>query len=280
MPGTDIDYVKLIDGVLGDEKALEMANRNWRKVAGDIYERNQERNGLRVSDAGRCVRELWADYHSRLDIPESAKGLQRMRDGQRSGAENACLIVAGIERWLPFYAKVEVEILDDGVPGHADVIVYDDTHEPHIALEVVECKRTMWTGGVDADFLLKAAQQIRDPLKRENAIAAAREAAPAEGKPFQCIQSAKYALGVGAPHFVIVTDAPATMPRNGPTMAAYRYATADWAIEVDAEYMRLDMALADEMPEGDPKEAWRCKSCRFAGCERNENPLRKVARHA
>jgi hypothetical protein len=245
-----LNYVELIDRALSDPQVLSRANELAAQQSAESYLRQHDHGGhLRISYAGECVRKTWARVHDAEDIPESPRGLRKMRDGSRSGVETACLIVAGIERWHPEYgARCEVDVTYDNIPGHADVIVY--TAGPK-AVEVVECKRT---GGYWAPT--KANPQGPTPETKA---------------PWYITQACAYAAGVEAETFVILVDTPAD---HNTDLRQFRYYTDEWRFDAAADYARLSAALDDEPPEGDAQEGFRCVSCRFSNCPRNQNPLR------
>jgi hypothetical protein len=192
---------------------------------------------------------VWADIHHLLDLPENPAALDdKMHAGITDGGRHAYLIAAGIKRWhWPLTTSIEQVIDADGVPGHSDVGVWAEP-DP---IEIIENKLTMYT------------KAIEDPALRH---------------PYWCYQAAKYALGIGAPYFVVVVHAPAAW--NPPTCRSFRYATVEWAVRTEAEYDRLRTAERDEPPPPDAPEdeAWRCKSCRWSQCSegRNLNPLRPM----
>lgn len=240
--GTGIDYVALVDKVLLDERCMARANELCAKAMAELYTRNHKRQPgkLRISDAGGCVLNVWADVHDAFDLPESPRGLRKIHDGSRAGVEYACLIVAGIE-WFyrPYSALAEVSLDYNGIPGHCDVLV---RLEPE-ALEVVEIKRTgSW-----------------------------KFTTPEESAPWYLTQACAYAQGVDADTFVVLVDAYAA---KGDDLRQFRYATDDWVVGAHDDYERLGAALGHEPPEGDAAQDFRCVSCRYSACERNRNVLR------
>lgn len=245
-----IDYVALIDRVLSDEAALARADHLTAIQSAESYRRSHDHGGtLRISDAGECRRKTWSRVHNAEDIPENPRGMRKMRDGSRSGVETACLIVAGIERWhADLGARCEVEVEYNGIPGHADVIVY--ATGPKV-VEVVECKRT---GG----YWSSTKANPDGPTPESKA-------------PWYITQACAYAQGVGAETFVILVDTPADRDTD---LRQFRYFTDEWAFDTATDFSRLEAALNDEPPEGDAREEFRCVSCRFSRCGRNANPLR------
>ncbi|MGH7716910.1 MAG: hypothetical protein ACREML_13050, partial [Vulcanimicrobiaceae bacterium] len=114
-----------------------------------------------------------------------------------------------------------------------------------------------------------------------------------EPKPYHIAQDAKYAAMIGAPHFAVVYYYPSTQARYDKLLGAKvsqphidvsrLYDTAAYLQVVSEEYARLREGLEEAMPEGDATDTWRCRSCRFSGCERNDNarnPRRRQIQHA
>lgn len=245
-----IDYVAVVNDVLLDPDKLKMAQEIWRdEVAAETMSRNHERTPfqLRTSDAGRCMRELWAEMHGERDLPESPETLlMKLHQGTLSGAWVACLLKSGLRD--KYCVELEKEIVfPDGRTGHADIAVYQNPFsESQKCLEVVDCKWTAWSGVVEA---------------------------PEDRNPYQCLSTGSYALALGAPTFVILASSPAANYRCK-KLNQYRYVTEQWKERIETEYMRLEYGLADDMPEGDPSADWRCKVCRFSACEKNKNKMK------
>lgn len=193
----------------------------------------RERSGIRASDAGRCLRELWADVHDMLDLPQELEGqLNRLDIGTIMGAWYGALFAAALPVITDYTCTLEETITHDEIPGHADVVVYLGDS----ALQVIDFKSNY----------------------------SARSAGPA--KPHQCLQVARYALGKGAGLFSIFTLTPAT---SSPMYRQDDFNTGDWSQAVEMETQRLRAALADDMPAANPPEGWRCRFCRFSLCEKN-----------
>jgi len=244
-----IEEALLSDTILARSQAL------WRGVAADVMDRNHGRIGgrLRASDAGRCVREAWASIHEKLDLPEDPQGLLKMNAGSLMGAWLACLLGAGAEaHGYTAHAEVLLEG-QDGVSGHCDLSIGKVVNGAVEPLCIIEFKQSFWTGAHDGP------------------------------KAYHLVQAAKYASLIGAPYFVVVQYLPGTQARFDKALGtkvsqphiepSQVYTTSEYAEIVSKEYGRLGAALKDEMPEGDPSEGFRCRSCRFAACERNENNL-------
>jgi hypothetical protein len=250
------DVRSLIYGALLDEKLLADAQRRWKEVAADTLSRNHDRapGTLRASDAGRCQRELWADLNGKRDLPEDPQGLLKMNGGSLMGAWLACLLAAAVEA-KGYAADVEVETEHEGVSGHCDLVIGENNtaSEEITPLLVIEFKWSAWSGAHDGP------------------------------KPYHITQAGKYALAVGAPEFQIVQYFPSTQARWDKTIGAKVsephifpsevFRTDDYAAIVAKEYTRLRGALSVEMAIDDPAESFRCRSCRFSGCDRNTNPL-------
>lgn len=193
----------------------------------------QKRNGLRSSDSGRCARELWADIHGYLDIPQEPEGqINRLDIGTVMGAWYACLFSVALSEFTPYTCTREEQITDEGIPGHMDICVYHGD----LALWVIDIKSNY----------------------------AARN--PGEAKEYQCLQVGRYARGKGAALFSIFTVTPAT---SSPMHRQDDYRTQDWSDRISAETERLSVAAGDLMPPASPPQAWRCRYCRFTLCEKN-----------
>ena len=255
----DLNVRALIDEALLSEPLLERAQAIWSQCAVDVLARNHGRQPgvLRASDAGRCVRELWAELNDARDLSEDPQGLLKMNTGSLIGAWLACLTAAAAESHG--YACV-AEVVLGGAPGadvsgHADLSIGVDKDGVFAPLGIVEYKYSAWTG---------------------------EHGGP---KAYQVVQTGKYARLCGAPEFCVVTYYPGTQARFdkslGTKVAQPHIEPSQWyrtddptiSAQITSEYARLKNAFSAEMPEGDPGEAFRCRSCRFAACERNINVL-------
>lgn len=191
------------------------------------------REGVRASDAGRCARELWADIHHLLDLPQEPEAqVNRLDIGTVMGAWYACLFSVGLSNLTSYTCTREENVSYAGVPGHADLIVYHGDSP-------------LWVIDIKSNY-------------------SARTIGPA--KDHQRLQVAQYALSKGASVFSVFTVAPAT---TSPMYRQDDFNTQDYAQLVDFEIARLRVAEADEMPPANPPEAWRCRFCRFSACNRN-----------
>jgi CRISPR/Cas system-associated exonuclease Cas4 (RecB family) len=211
------------------------------------YSEDEPRENIRGSDAGRCVRALWAHLHQKIDIPQNFKTqLTRFDLGTEFGKIAAQRFMQGYLTQNPTNGVVpsislesEVEYL--GIKGHIDILIQLADNTMH----VIEVK---------TNYSMR----------------------PLEPPPqYQRLQAAFYALAVGAPAFSIYTVGPA-VTKDGRWERTDTYETAEYKDAVEAEYKRLGAALLDDMPEGDPKEPWRCQYCRFGACEKNVNPLKDL----
>lgn len=201
---------------------------------------------VRMSDTGKCRRELWADIHGKLDLPpDPLTAITRFDLGTLYGAWLACLEVAAIHKHAPHLTTMlEPEVAYRGVSGHIDVLCFEATLAGDLPCWVIENKSTYWSG-------------VLEP--------------PHEAHPYQVQQAGGYGLATAAPIASIVTIGPAA---RGMKLQQFDYLTADLIANVDAELARLSAATADIPPEGDAVEPWRCKSCRFSDCARNANRAR------
>ncbi len=243
-----------VEEALLSDDILTRAQALWRTVAADVLDRNHGRidGRLRASDAGRCVRELWAEIHGKRDLPEDAQGLLKMNAGSLIGAWLACLLGAGAEaHGYTAHAEVLLEG-QDGVSGHCDLSIGKVINGAVEPLVVIEFKQSFWTGAHDGP------------------------------KSYHLVQAAKYASLIGAPYFVVVQYLPGTQARFDKALGtkvaqphiepSQVYKTSEYTEIAAKDYDRLRAALKDERPEGDPSEGFRCRSCRYGACERNENP--------
>lgn len=224
----------------------------WNYVAQTVFaEDKSERDGLRVSDAGRCVLELWAELHGQFDIAESAlTHLTRFDEGHLTGAWFACLLAAGVRKYVPpnYVIELEPEVVGNGKKGHIDFLLRDDRGA---AVWVVDFKKSFWTKALEA---------------------------PDKANPHQVLQTCDYAVIVSSPLFTVFTFGPAVQAewnRKTQTRIEHRkhrqddYDTAQFADDVARERERLEQALGDVPPVGDAREAYRCRSCKYSVCPRN-----------
>ena len=175
-----IDIAERIRHAATDETLRAAAAQHWREVAPTLFDPHSKRNGLRVSDAGACVRTLWNEVHGVTEkaFPADVQ-LFNLDDGTLGGAWWACLLAASLEA-DGYAVELEPEVEHDGTPGHIDLYY----HEPEWTKDlgeagVVEFKRTNWTGAL-------------------------------EPKRYHILQAAKYAAAKGCDDFAIVTVGPAS----------------------------------------------------------------------
>lgn len=244
-----INVVACIEAAVLDKALSAEAEVEWRSVAADLLSRNDERTGLRTSDAGGCVLSVWATIHDELDIPDSPKGLLRMANGKLMGALLACYAVAGMRKLYPHLScVVEPKVMHDGIPGSVDLLA-----RLALDLEPVETVEFKW---VASTF---ARNECKDSYR---------------------LQSGKYALGAAAPrHQVVVYYAALPDSARGkwigdvPVLWPHFFQTEETRLEVEADFIRLQPATDSIEPEPDAREDWMCRYCHYSGCERNVNPL-------
>jgi hypothetical protein len=220
------------------------ASEIWKRVSPPLFDEHEERTGLRVSDAGRCVRQLWNVLQDGEPPRDPDVQLFNLDDGTLGGAWHACLLAASLE-YDGYGVELEPTVEHDGTPGHIDLFFDAFPAIPGAAENraVVEFKRTNWTG------------VLGDPEK---------------DKRYQVLQLMKYCAAKGVEDGALVTVAPAS--RSG-KMRVDWYKLGDWQHAVIGEWLRLSAALGPIEPEGDAAEKWRCRasSCPVASCPRNEN---------
>lgn len=225
------------------------------KALADEHTRTPGR--IRASDAGRCVRELWADIHNKLDLPiDATTQLSRFDIGTFYGAWLACLLKASLESRDPnIRVAVEVETERAGITGHADAIICQCSSQ--LAMPQPE------------DFKPIYVAEFKSTYGKSN------KKLPSDDKFYQVAQVTDYALAYDVPMGGVITFAPAAWPAED----RFTFEDCDPAVyelRTDIEYQRLQAALLDEMPDGDPEQPWRCQSCRFSKCELNKNNAANV----
>lgn len=198
---------------------------------------------LRGSDMGGCVRQVWADVHGKLDIPEDPDALLKMRAGTMVGAHLGATLLAGLAAGV----VLEPEVRYRNVVCHTDIAV------PRQSIEV----KTVF---VPFDM-----GRPEEPNKS------------GETKDYYVLQSVINAAAVENEHASVLVALPALFAGKGDRLRQYDYRTDEWLSRVDAEIERLTPALGDSMPEGDPQQRWRCSTCRMGACPKNVNPLREIA---
>ena len=237
-----IDAVARIREASLDPDLRAVAISKWNTVSPSLLTPHDERKpavSLRVSDAGNCARKLWNQLHGNPEVISSDIQLSKFDIGTVYGAWLAALLAASLER-DGYEVACEPEVAYKGIRGHIDLLWRFKG-----AVGVVEFKSTYWSG-------------VLDP--------------PHERAFYQVMQAVTYALAIVADEALIVTFGPAVANRRGQQNEKMRqdaYQAADYAFDAAEEWARLSAALGDVEPEGDAKEAWRCKGCQVVRCERN-----------
>jgi hypothetical protein len=208
---------------------------------------------LSASSAGKCALDVWAYLHDLYDLPDNtATKLAKMDGGTLYGAWIAALFGAAYEATAFCRVTVEVTGEHDGIPAHVEIIIASEHGEGNWVNDwVIEIKTSFST----FDFT--------------------------QPPEYHVIQAAKEALVAKVPGFSIYTNLPAAQKRKGADAKhhfQHDYITAEWESAVAVEYARLRTATLDTPPPADPKEAWRCSSCRYSVCERNpkHNALEEI----
>jgi len=239
-----IDAVARIREASLDPDLRAVAISKWNAVVPSLLTPHDERKpvvSLRVSDAGNCVRKLWNQLHGNAELIDSDTQISRFDIGTVYGAWLAALLAASLER-DGYIVDCEPEVAYKGIRGHIDLRW---RWRFGVARGVVEFKSTYWSG-------------VLDP--------------PHERAFYQVLQTVTYCLADDADEGLIVTFGPAVANRRGQHNEKMRqdaYDPTDYAFDAAEEWARLSAALGDVEPEGDAKEAWRCKSCVVVRCERN-----------
>ncbi|HEV7180155.1 MAG TPA: PD-(D/E)XK nuclease family protein [Candidatus Baltobacteraceae bacterium] len=245
------DVISLVREAATNDTLRAAAIALWKGTALDLFDPGKDtRVGVRISDCGKCVRELHQQIHSAPMLPQDpVVQLTRFDIGTLYGAWIGCLAAAALKKYAPhLQVELEPQVLYRGVAGHIDLDVRDDMGNGYW---VVEFKSTYWSG------------ELSDPLERAR---------------YQVLQAATYAKARHAPLFSIVTVGPAVAGRWSktekrrvelPKMRQDNYLTEDFTQDVDEEMTRLQTAMQVAVPEGDAIEEWRCRGCRDATCPRN-----------
>jgi CRISPR/Cas system-associated exonuclease Cas4 (RecB family) len=196
------------------------------------------RVGPRMSDAGQCSLALWARAHDVLDIPESRDVmLFRFALGAFFGRVLAHCIALGLPE--DFEGRLEPEVSYGGVSGHVDLLITKPT------LHVVEVKSTYFVGG------------------------------QSKALPHWKLQALMYCAALGANRATVVIGSPAQQGSGQKLSFEDLAFDAQAMAKVEAEVARLRRAYSAEPPAADADAAWRCRSCRYSGCERNANIIPK-----
>ena len=229
-----IDVIARIKTAATDEALRAAASAIWKRVSPVLFDKHDERDGLRVSDAGQCVRALWNEIHVAPKVFSPEIQLFNLDEGTLTGLWMACLLAAslgedGYDVWL------ESEATHDGTPGHID-LDYERLSDGDKG--VIEFKKTMWPRALTA---------------------------PDARARYQVLQLMKYCAAKGIERGAIVTIGPASPDK----MREDWYEIDDWRDAIIGEWMRLSAALGAVEPEGDPDAPWRCKGCPVLACPKN-----------
>jgi hypothetical protein len=232
-----IEIEARIKNAATDKTLRAAASEIWKRESPGLFEPHDARDGLRVSDAGQCVRALWNEVHGVTEktFPADVQ-LFNLDDGTLGGCWWAALLAASLEA-DGYNVELEPTVEHDGTPGHIDG--YFDLLAAPWTRAVVEFKRTNWSGTLDT---------------------------PEKSKRYQILQAAKYAAAKGCEDFAVVTVGPAA---KGAKMRADWFKLGDWQHAVIGEWLRLSAALGPVEPEGDPDAPFRCKGCPVTWCDKN-----------
>jgi hypothetical protein len=239
-----ISVIDRIRAAATDEKPRADASEIWRRVSPTLFDPHDERDGLRISDAGQCVRKLFHLINGAKESFEPEVQLFNLDDGTLGGAWWACLLAASLEA-DGYTVELEATVEHDGTPGHIDLYFQPQAQLTRAKLGlpsesgVVEFKRTNWSGTLDS---------------------------PEHKKRYQVLQAAKYAAAKGCDDFAVVTIGPAA---RGDKIREDWFKLGDWQHALIGEWMRLSLALGPHEPQGDPDNAWRCRGCFVTTCEKN-----------
>jgi|SRR5580700_1170492 hypothetical protein len=219
----------------------------WKRSAPPLFDEHEERTGLRVSDAGRCVRQVWDEIHNGKQPRDPDVQIDSLDDGTLIGCWRACLLAASLKA-DGYHVELEPEVSHDGTPGHIDLFYQRITSPSLVEDGVVEFKYTKQSWSVKAPD---------EPNKN------------GDTKRFQILQLMKYCAAKGCEDGAIVTIAPSWEGKGRVDW----YKLGDWQHAVIGEWLRLSAALGPVEPEGDAAEKWRCRasSCSVSACPRNEN---------
>lgn len=235
-----IDIEQRIRHAATDETLRAAASEIWKRVAPTIFSQNHERNGLRVSDAGNCVRQVFAKVNGTPESFESQVQLFNLDEGTMTGAWWACLLAASLDAdgW---FCEFEPTVAYDGIPGHIDLFfrdTTDDKYEWEREEGVVEFKKTgSW----------KAAPQR-----------------------WHVLQLCTYLAAKGVEDGAVVSIAPAAKVDK---VAVTWYKLSEQREAIEAEWARLSAALGPVEPVEDvnTNERFRCKGCIVKACTLNDD---------
>ena len=232
-----IDVEARIRSAATNETLRAAASAIWKRVAPTIFSQNHERNGLRVSDAGNCVRQVFAKVNGTPESFESQVYLFNLDEGTMTGCWWACLLAASLE--ADFYrTALELEVSYEGTPGHVDLYYELWTATEHIDRGIVEFKKTgSW----------KAAPQR-----------------------WHVLQLCTYLAAKGVEDGAVVSIAPAAKVDK---VAVTWYKLSEQREAIEAEWARLSAALGPVEPVEDvnTNERFRCKGCIVKACTLNDD---------
>ena len=216
-----------------DETLRAAATEIWRRVSPTILDPHDQRDGLRISDVGQCVRKLYNLINGGKDTFTSDVQLFNLDDGTLGGCWWACLLAASLEA-DGYAVELEPLVAHDGTPGHIDLYFERDN-----VRGVVEYKRTNWNGALDS---------------------------PEFSKRYQVMQCMKYCAAKGCEWGAVVTVGPGARKEK---MRVDWFRVGDWQHALMGEWMRLSAALGPVEPDGDPDAAFRCRGCFVTKCPKN-----------
>lgn len=244
-----IDVAERIRRAATDETLRAAASAIWKRVSPVLFDKHDERDGLRVSDAGQCVRSLWNEIHTAPKVFTAEVQLFNLDEGTLTGAWFACLLAASLEAG-GYRVELEPEVDHNGTPGHIDLFFEAQAHKTRAKLDlhsetgVVEFKRTNQSWSIKAPH---------EPNKS------------GETKRYQILQLMAYCAAKSVNDGAIVTVAPSWDGK----MRCDWYELDDWRDAVAGEQMRLQAAVGPVEPEGDASEEFRCRGCPVLACSRN-----------
>jgi hypothetical protein len=237
-PGQGLpDIEALIRHAATDPVLREAATVIWRRESPAILDPHGDRDGLRVSDVGQCVRKLWNVINTtQRDTFNADVQLFNLDDGTLGGCWWACLLAASLEA-AGYQVELEPLVEHDGTPGHIDL--FFDGRAIGMYAGVVEFKRTNWNGTL------------------EN---------PEHTKRYQVLQCMKYCAAKWVEDGAVVTVGPGA---RGKKVRVDWFKVGDFQHALMGEWMRLSAALGPVEPNGDPDAPFRCRGCFVTQCPKN-----------
>jgi hypothetical protein len=222
-----------------DKTLREAARVIWAREAVKLFE-DQPRTGLRISDSGNCVRQVYGKLNGNPEAFDSHVQLFNLDEGTLTGCWWACLLAASLEA-DGYVVELEPEVTLDGIPGHIDLYYTWPSYLQDVTGKaffedtgVVEFKKTgSWT---------------------------------ASPQRWHVLQLGSYLAAKGVEDGAIVSIAPAAKVNQ---IAVTWYKLSDLQFDVAVEWERLSAALGPVEPTEDAVEAFRCKGCPVVRCQRN-----------